>query len=470
MKTNGSESILKYNPRIALTINPKQISPWGNALINAFEQANCEVKFADYTDMMKSISKQDFGSAYASSKRRAELFAHAKARAAEILDEADCLALSGNPEMIDPILFGKPRDKTQSYNLERTIAELALVHVATQRGMPIYGVCGGHQVIAVYGGSTVSPLTDDELKHNKMCKYDQIILNTDSLLFQIMQPEPGKTKHKKINVFGAHKQVVRSVRKGFTHVAGGAEDATIEATESEHGSPVITTQFHPEVMCLGLGENSVYKGTQRQAKMSQEIFKFFHDAGESYHNKMIVMEKINKRRIPSKKTHINKLNEIKKNPQYTEENNSNYLEYVPLLVFTIMSILSVTLLVIYFPLVALPPLAIGLAIGVCFGMGFISAEVAEYIIHFMTNNAEQTPKPEENQDIPEKIMTDIASELYSKDKHIDASLRPLLINRIKKMGEDTVILEQLEEKMSSVSEKKECDDKDDSFETKHNRP
>jgi gamma-glutamyl-gamma-aminobutyrate hydrolase PuuD len=113
----------------------------------------------------------------------------------EWLKDVDVLALSGNSAMIDPELFNQTRDPDQTYDLSRTIAELALVHIATEKGMPIFGVCGGHQVIAVYGGGEISNLSADKLDKQRLMNYDTIKLNKDSMIAQII----GGTKvHKEV--------------------------------------------------------------------------------------------------------------------------------------------------------------------------------------------------------------------------------------------------------------------------------
>ncbi len=113
---------------------------------------------------------------------RIKVFAHAKFAAEKLLDTVDCLAISGNSAMIDPNLFNQERIEGHNYDFSRTIAELALVHVATQRGMPILGVCGGHQVVAVYGGGTIKDLNSVELDKRKFMNYDMIKFNGDSML------------------------------------------------------------------------------------------------------------------------------------------------------------------------------------------------------------------------------------------------------------------------------------------------
>ncbi|ADE30272.1 gamma-glutamyl-gamma-aminobutyrate hydrolase family protein [Rickettsia prowazekii] len=74
-----------------------------------------------------------------------KIFSEAKNNARKALQNSDGLIIPGNVNMVDARLFGEvisPND-VKLHNLERNIAEMALIHVATQRGIPILGICGG---------------------------------------------------------------------------------------------------------------------------------------------------------------------------------------------------------------------------------------------------------------------------------------------------------------------------------------
>ncbi|WP_238584625.1 gamma-glutamyl-gamma-aminobutyrate hydrolase family protein [Legionella worsleiensis] len=256
---------------------------------------------ADYREMMRDIPKEEFDEAYQSAEGRSRIFAHAKFRAENFLDHVDCLVLSGNIAMIDPELFHQERFESQTYDFSRTIAELALVHVATQRGMPIMGICGGHQVVAVYGGGTLKDLNAGELNKQRFMNYESILFHVDSLLKAIisqhLNAEPSlELEHK---FFGAHNQVVEELAQGFVAKAVGSDGHNIEAAESQHGSPVITTQFHPEVTVHGLPNVPfLYKKHGADREVSLKIFEFFAKAGEAYKNKKNLVSEIKSKSCP----------------------------------------------------------------------------------------------------------------------------------------------------------------------------
>lgn len=185
--------------RVVVTYSPVVGGSSVISLKESFTEVGSEIIDGDYRKMMEDIPKEEFDKLYSTEEGRQKLFAHAKAKAIELLKEVDVLALSGNSAMIDPELFNQIRDPDQTYDFSRTIAELALVHIATEKGMPILGVCGGHQVVAVYGGGEISDLHSDKLDKQRVMNYDAIKLNKNSLLAQIIggkkvQEEMDKTR------------------------------------------------------------------------------------------------------------------------------------------------------------------------------------------------------------------------------------------------------------------------------------
>lgn len=169
-------------PKIAVTYSSEVGGASVISLKKSFSSVNCEILDADYREMMRDIPTDEFDEAYKTPEGRNKIFAHAKFAAVKLLADVDCLALSGNSAMIDPDLFHQERSEDQIYDFPRTIAELALVHVATQRGMPIMGICGGHQVVAVYNGGIIKNLNSTELDKQQFMNYDVIKFNVDSIL------------------------------------------------------------------------------------------------------------------------------------------------------------------------------------------------------------------------------------------------------------------------------------------------
>lgn len=279
--------------RVAVTCNEELGGSSVISLKKSFASVNMDVHNADFRAMMKAIPTEEFEAAYENPMMRQKLFAHAKAAAEELLKDIDCLALSGNNAMIDPKLFNKDREANDKYDFSRTIAELALVHVACQKGMPIIGICGGHQVIAVYGGGSLKAMNVAQLNKQRYMDYDSVTFNVESLLAKILELPNDSNQSVEKNVFGAHAQVVDELANGFISAATASDGVLNEAAESKHGAPIVSTQFHPEITVHGLPEAEfIYQNNQEEQEQTLKLFSFFKEAAKTYHNKKHFIQEI----------------------------------------------------------------------------------------------------------------------------------------------------------------------------------
>ncbi|MBN8898972.1 MAG: gamma-glutamyl-gamma-aminobutyrate hydrolase family protein, partial [Rhodospirillales bacterium] len=82
--------------------------------------------------------------------------------AASYLDRLDALVVTGGAFDVDPALYGAAdRHATVTLKEGRTAAELALTGGALARGLPILGICGGEQLLAVaLGGTLIQHIPD----------------------------------------------------------------------------------------------------------------------------------------------------------------------------------------------------------------------------------------------------------------------------------------------------------------------
>ena len=82
--------------------------------------------------------------------------------AAAMLDRLDGLVVTGGAFDVDPALYGAAETHgTVSLKQARTAAELALLRGALARDMPVLGICGGQQVLAVaLGGTLIQHIPD----------------------------------------------------------------------------------------------------------------------------------------------------------------------------------------------------------------------------------------------------------------------------------------------------------------------
>ncbi|WP_218460089.1 gamma-glutamyl-gamma-aminobutyrate hydrolase family protein [Rickettsia sp. TH2014] len=226
-----------------------------------------------------------------------KIFSEAKNNALKALENSDGLIIPGNVNMVDARLFGEaisPHDM-QSHNLERNIAEMALIHVATQRGIPILGICGGHQILNTYFGGKIGHKSDD---HNS---YVNII--PDSELSQIIFGKPSMSIGKE-KFWEAHQQVVKEIG-GTNHINGKHDlfkavaytNDDIEAIESQFGASIMGIQFHPEM--------STYSNafTCSEKARDKKIYLAFQQSVRSFHNKQVLLTEFKNSKHYSKTQH-----------------------------------------------------------------------------------------------------------------------------------------------------------------------
>jgi putative glutamine amidotransferase len=127
----------------------------------------------------------------------------------------------------------------------RSTAELALLAVALAAGVPVLGVCGGMQVLAVgLGGSLWQDLPADldvhghEQPHPKDEPSHEVTIAPGSLLSRLV----GESS---LRVNSTHHQAVREPGRGARISARSADDV-VEAIEVPAHPFALGVQWHPE--------------------------------------------------------------------------------------------------------------------------------------------------------------------------------------------------------------------------------
>lgn len=130
----------QFKPRVAVTYSSSVGGASVISIQKTMQDLDTEVVDADYRKILPL--RENLDDIYKDSSKMKAVFEEAKKNAELFLKDIDCLMLSGNASMVDPLLYGRERQE-QAIDLARSIAEMALIHVAMQRGMPILGICGG---------------------------------------------------------------------------------------------------------------------------------------------------------------------------------------------------------------------------------------------------------------------------------------------------------------------------------------
>jgi putative glutamine amidotransferase len=171
---------------------------------------------------------------------------HLPAQAAAMLDAIDALIVTGGAFDIAPDLYGDTaRHPTVTLKQARTEAEFLLIRGALARGLPMLGICGGEQLLAVaLGGTLIQHIPDSvpgALPHEQP--------NPRHEAGHMIRIAPGTRLHGIVQadtmaVNSSHHQAVRT--PGRAAVNATAADGVIEGIEDPSHPFCIGVQWHPE--------------------------------------------------------------------------------------------------------------------------------------------------------------------------------------------------------------------------------
>jgi putative glutamine amidotransferase len=174
--------------------------------------------------------------------------------AAEALDGVDGLLLTGGGD-IEPSRYGaEPHPATEDVDAARDAFELNLVAEARRRGLPIFAICRGIQVLNVACGGTLVRDIPTEVKgalehrlrvppHEAYSLAHEVWLDKDTLLSRLMRERLSDADACEVN--SRHHQAVDKLAPGFVSSAT-APDGVIEAIEDPRARFCLGVQWHPE--------------------------------------------------------------------------------------------------------------------------------------------------------------------------------------------------------------------------------
>ena len=191
------------------------------------------------------------------------------ARAGDYLDRIDALPLTGGDDP-DPELFGEePHPDIDLVDGRRDRFEIALVHGAVERGMPVFGICRGAQLMNIALGGDIyqdiAAQTDSSLQHTQKRLDDgpwhEVDLGEGTRLRELLGE--GSVR---VNSF--HHQACRKPGEGLT-VCARSRDGLPEALEKPGHAFFLGVQWHPELGGTG----------------SEALFSAFVEAGRKHAEK-----------------------------------------------------------------------------------------------------------------------------------------------------------------------------------------
>jgi putative glutamine amidotransferase len=164
------------------------------------------------------------------------------------LDLIEGLVITGGMFDVDPASYGMPSKYPEELTLkaDRTCFERALLRGALARNMPVLGICGGMQLIAIEMGAKliqhIPSEVDTDIEHKQEAPC--------STATHHARIKPGSLLHSILGVAecevnSLHHQSVMGGNENLL-VGAVAPDGVIEAIEVPHKSLCIGVQWHPE--------------------------------------------------------------------------------------------------------------------------------------------------------------------------------------------------------------------------------
>jgi microsomal dipeptidase-like Zn-dependent dipeptidase/gamma-glutamyl-gamma-aminobutyrate hydrolase PuuD len=166
-----------------------------------------------------------------------------------LVGSLDGLILSGGADL-NPLYWGEePMPQLGEVDTLRDAYDLLLLRLAFRRGVPLLGICRGHQVVNVaFGGTLYQDLAaqcdGNRVKHSQdlareLPSHSITLTDTNSKLYAIFGRDT-------LLVNSFHHQAVKDLAPGFIPTAS-APDRVNEGMEHPE-YPILSVQWHPECM------------------------------------------------------------------------------------------------------------------------------------------------------------------------------------------------------------------------------
>ncbi|OFW20100.1 MAG: hypothetical protein A3H97_24065 [Acidobacteria bacterium RIFCSPLOWO2_02_FULL_65_29] len=172
----------------------------------------------------------------------------------DILRGVGGLLLTGGEDLAPARYGAEPHPTIVDVNPARDEFELGLVAEARRRGLPIFAICRGIQVLNVACGGTlvrdipseVTGALEHRLRvppHESYSLAHEVWLDKDTLLSRLMRERLSDSDSCEVN--SRHHQAVQKLARGFM-ASATAPDGVIEAIEDPASPFCLGIQWHPE--------------------------------------------------------------------------------------------------------------------------------------------------------------------------------------------------------------------------------
>lgn len=227
---------------------------------------------ADRTDESNNIESQynvrrNYCSAVAAAGGLPVILPYDMAAVGEYVALIDGLIITGGMFDIDPAEYGMRKAKPEGavIKADRTAFERAMLRQAIAEDIPVLGICGGMQLIAVELGADLYQDLPSELEGD----VDHKQLESCGIGTHRIHIEPGSLLHR---LLGAESLVTNSlhhqaVMKGnrVIRIGAKADDGVIEAIEASGQTFCLGVQWHPEYL-VNASEANIFAGLVKTAR------------------------------------------------------------------------------------------------------------------------------------------------------------------------------------------------------------
>ncbi|QQV75360.1 hypothetical protein H6P87_00915 [Rickettsia tillamookensis] len=193
---------LPPRPKIALSYNSEIGGPNANEAKKKLIYQGGDLEYIDFREIVpKSANEEE--------KINEEIINEAKQKAKELLSDKDALVIPGNDKAVNPKVatqFGGKVNlelKKDESDFARSLAEMVMAEVAIEKGMPIMGICGGHQIINTYLKGKIADAPNHE--------HDSIIIEPTSELASIIKRNSTQKEISKQNFWASHNNIVQEI-------------------------------------------------------------------------------------------------------------------------------------------------------------------------------------------------------------------------------------------------------------------
>ena len=170
------------------------------------------------------------------------------------LEALDGVVLPGGGDL-DPRLYGEvPGDACYDVSQAQDELDLAVARRSIDAGLPVLGVCRGHQLLNVlYGGTLVQDMHQGSVAHREPepvhgagpWAWHEVAVQGGSKVAGLYG---GRSHAVTVKIASGHHQAVARVGEGLV-VTAAADDGTVEALEDPERW-VASVQWHPEALEL----------------------------------------------------------------------------------------------------------------------------------------------------------------------------------------------------------------------------